>query len=68
MYNNFYIRFNYKNIVLFNLKKKKLCVYVNIIGSKIIILDGFFVGSEIKFWYYYFGINGLKCDSIILIK
>lgn len=68
MYNNFYIRFNYKNIIPFNLKKKKLRVHANIIGSKTTNLYGFFVGGEVKFWYYHFGINGLKRDSVFLVK
>ena len=66
--NNFYLRFNYKNIIPFNLKKKKLRVHANIIGSKTTNLYGFFVGGEVKFWYYHFGINGLKRDSVFLVK
>ena len=68
MHNNFYIKNNYKNIIPFNLKKNKLRVHANIIGSKTTSLHGFYIGNEIKFWYYYFGINGLKKDNTILIK
>ena len=68
MYNNFYIRFNYKNIIPFNLKKKKLRVHANIIASKPTNLYGFYIDGEVKFWYYYFGINGLKRDNVFLIK
>jgi hypothetical protein len=66
--NNFYIRFNYKNIIPFNLKKKKLKVHANIIGSKPTNLYGFFVGGEIKYSYYCFGVNGLKKDNVFLMK
>lgn len=68
MHNNFYIRFNYKNIIPFNLKKKKLRVHATIIGSKTTNLHGLFINGEVKFWYYYFGINGLKRDNTFLVK
>ena len=68
MSNNFYIRFNHKNIIPFNLKKKKLKVHANIIGSKPTNLYGFLENSEIKYSYYCFGINGLKKDNVFLIK
>ena len=65
---NSYIRSNYNNIIPFNLKKKKLRIHANIIGSKPTNLYGFFVSGEVKFWYYCFGINGLKKDNVFLIK
>ena len=66
MYNNLYIKYNYRNIIPFNLKKKKLRVHANIIANK--IAQSFFVGHQVKFWYYFFGINGLKRDNTILVK
>ena len=66
MYNNFYVKYNYRNIIPFNLKKKKLRVQANIIASK--VAQSFFVGHQVKFWYYFFGINGLKRDNTILVK
>jgi len=68
MYNNFYIKFNYKNIIPFNLKKKKIRIHSNLIANKATAAQGYFFGVKIKFWYYYFGINGLKKDNAILIK
>lgn len=35
MYNNLYIKYNYRNIIPFNLKKKKLRVHTNLIANKI---------------------------------
>ena len=66
MFSKFYIKFNYENIVPFNLKKKKLRVQANIIANK--VAQSFFVGHQVKFWYYFFGINGLKRDNTILVK
>lgn len=66
MYNNFYVKYNYKNIIPFNFKKKKLRVQANIIANK--VAQSFFVGHQVKFWYYFFGINGLKRDNTILVK
>lgn len=68
MFSKFYIKFNYENIVPFNLKKKKLRVHANLIANKAVAAQGFFFGVKIKFWYYYYGINGLKKDNILLIK
>ena len=68
MYNNFYIRFNYKNIVPFNLKKNKLRVHSNIIANKKKKKQSFFFKKRVKFWYYYFNVNGLKRDNITFIK
>lgn len=49
MYNNFYIRFNYKNIVPFNLKKNKLRVHSNIIANKKKKNKVFFLKKELNF-------------------
>jgi hypothetical protein len=49
MYKNFYINFNYKNIVPFNLKKKKLRIYSNLIANKAIAGQGYFFGAKMKF-------------------
>ena len=68
MFSKFYVKFNYKNIVPFNLKKKKLRVHANLIANKAVAAQGFFFGVKIKFWYNYYGINGLKKDNILLIK
>ena len=50
MYNNFYVKYNYKNIIPFK-KKKKLRVQANIIANK--VAQSFFVGHQVKFWYYF---------------
>ena len=68
MFSKFYIKFNYENIIPFNLKKKKLRVHANLIANKAVAAQGFFFGVKIKFWYYYYGINGLKRDNVLLIK
>jgi hypothetical protein len=47
MYNNFYLRYNYKNIIPFNLKKNKLRVHASLIAVN--KLQGFLVGHKIKF-------------------
>jgi len=49
MYNNFYIKFNYKNIVPFNLKKNKLRIHSNLIANKATGAQGFFFGVKVKF-------------------
>ena len=66
MYNNLYIKYNYKNIIPFSLKKKKLRVHSNIIANK--VSQSFFLGNQVKFWYYFYGINGLKKDNTMLVK
>jgi hypothetical protein len=49
MFNKFYIKFNYKNIVPFNLKKKKLRIHSNLIANKAVAAEGFIFGVKIKF-------------------
>jgi hypothetical protein len=49
MFSKFYIKFNYENIVPFNLKKKKLRVHANLIANKAVAAQGFFFGVKIKF-------------------
>jgi hypothetical protein len=49
MHNNFYIKFNYRNIIPFNLKKKKLRIHSNLIANKGTAAQGYFFGVKIKF-------------------
>jgi len=49
MFSKFYIKFNYKNIVPFNLKKKKMRIFANLIANKAVAAQGFFFGVKIKF-------------------
>ena len=68
MYNNFYVKLNYKNIIPFNLKKKKIRIHSNLIANRATAAQGYFFGVKMKFWYFYFSINGLKKDNEILVK
>ena len=68
MYKNFYVKLNYKNIIPFNLKKKKIRIHSNLIANRARAAQGHFFGVKIKFWYFYFSINGLKKDNEILVK
>jgi len=60
LYNNFYLKYNYNfdNSLAFNLRKKKLRIHTVFISLN--ALPYFFEGSNIKYWYYYFGITGIK--------
>ena len=43
-------------------------IFANLIANKAVAGQGFFFGVKIKYWYYYYGINGLKKDNMLLIK
>lgn len=63
---NFYLRYNYKNIIPFNLKKNKLRIHSSLLTTT--KLKNSSIGHKVKFWYHYFGVNNLKRNNTLLVK